>query len=180
MNTTSIILVLIAVVVYTPILISVGYRAGYLKALEKAEKIIDDIGRDMLRKKALKTGAPVRVKEDRFTPVRVSGVYDTHASGAINSVGFSKDIILRGMVPQIEKCVFWHDQGSGERIIRLSGELYVMPKEYAESIILGNIDNSKNHFEGRIEEAGCDFCRDEQGYTIGNMYVCDKCGRQVP
>lgn len=30
------------------------------------------------------------------------------------------------------------------------------------------------------EEAGCDFCRDEQGYTIGNMYVCDKCGRQVP
>ena len=39
---------------------------------------------------------------------------------------------------------------------------------------------NKNHFEGRIEEAGCDFCRDEQGYTIGNMYVCDKCGRQVP
>lgn len=30
------------------------------------------------------------------------------------------------------------------------------------------------------EKAGCDFCRDEQGYTIGNMYVCDKCGRQVP
>lgn len=30
------------------------------------------------------------------------------------------------------------------------------------------------------DEAGCDFCRDEQGYTIGNMYVCDKCGRQVP
>ena len=39
---------------------------------------------------------------------------------------------------------------------------------------------NKNHFEGRIEEAGCDFCRDEHGYTIGNMYVCDKCGRQVP
>ena len=30
------------------------------------------------------------------------------------------------------------------------------------------------------DEAGCDFCRDEHGYTIGNMYVCDKCGRQVP
>ena len=30
------------------------------------------------------------------------------------------------------------------------------------------------------EKAGCDFCRDEHGYTIGNMYVCDKCGRQVP
>lgn len=30
------------------------------------------------------------------------------------------------------------------------------------------------------EEGGCDFCRDEHGYTIGNMYVCDKCGRQVP
>ena len=30
------------------------------------------------------------------------------------------------------------------------------------------------------EKAGCDFCRDEQGYTIGNMYICDKCGRQVP
>ena len=30
------------------------------------------------------------------------------------------------------------------------------------------------------EKAGCNFCRDEQGYTIGNMYVCDKCGRQVP
>lgn len=34
--------------------------------------------------------------------------------------------------------------------------------------------------EELTEEAGCDFCRDEQGYTIGNMYVCDKCGRQVP
>lgn len=95
MNTSILILVLIAVVVCTPILISVGYRAGYLKALEKAEKIIEDIGRDMLRKKALKTGAPVRIDE--------------------------------------------------------------LP-----------------------EKAGCDFCRDEQGYTIGNMYVCDKCGRQVP
>lgn len=30
------------------------------------------------------------------------------------------------------------------------------------------------------EVAGCDHCRDEQGFTIGNMYVCDKCGRQVP
>lgn len=30
------------------------------------------------------------------------------------------------------------------------------------------------------DEASCDFCRDEQGYAIGNMYVCDKCGRQVP
>ena len=30
------------------------------------------------------------------------------------------------------------------------------------------------------EVAGCDYCRDEQGFTIGNMYVCDKCGRQVP
>lgn len=35
-------------------------------------------------------------------------------------------------------------------------------------------DVSKN------EVAGCDYCIDEQGFTIGNMYVCDKCGRQVP
>lgn len=35
-------------------------------------------------------------------------------------------------------------------------------------------DVSKN------EVAGCDHCRDEQGFTIGNMYICDKCGRQVP
>ena len=30
------------------------------------------------------------------------------------------------------------------------------------------------------EVAGCDNCRDEQGFTIGNKYVYDKCGRKVP
>ena len=34
--------------------------------------------------------------------------------------------------------------------------------------------------DSKNEVAGCDHCRDEQGFTIGNMYVCDKCGRQVP
>lgn len=36
------------------------------------------------------------------------------------------------------------------------------------------------HDVSKNEVAGCDYCRDEQGFTIGNMYVCDKCGRQVP
>jgi predicted RNA-binding Zn-ribbon protein involved in translation (DUF1610 family) len=36
------------------------------------------------------------------------------------------------------------------------------------------------HDVSKNEVAGCDHCRDEQGFTIGNMYVCDKCGRQVP
>jgi len=144
MNTTSIILVLIAVVVYTPILISVGYRAGYLKALEKAEKIIDDIGRDMLRKKALKAGGPVKIKEDRFTPIRVGGAYLTHRSEAMNSVGYSRDVILKQISEQLERIVYWREHRSTDQV-RYTGELYVMPKEYAESTILGNSDNSKNH-----------------------------------
>lgn len=36
------------------------------------------------------------------------------------------------------------------------------------------------HDVSKNEVAGCDHCRDEQGFTVGNMYVCDKCGRQVP
>ena len=55
--------------------------------------------------------------------------------------------------------------GQQEEIIRLIEEEF-------KKVYLPHV--SKN------EVAGCDHCRDEQGFTIGNMYVCDKCGRQVP
>ena len=45
---------------------------------------------------------------------------------------------------------------------------------HGENVIGWRPIENKNHFGGRIEEAGCDFCRDEQGYTIFQFHKrCD-------
>ena len=35
------------------------------------------------------------------------------------------------------------------------------------------------HDVSKNEVAGCDYCRDEQGFTIGNMYVDAKLERRI-